>query len=40
VALAARDALPAIFPYREFALAGCLMSYGTSLGFFFHQAGI
>jgi putative ABC transport system substrate-binding protein len=39
-ALAARHALPAIFPYREFALAGGLMSYGSSLGYTFHQAGI
>jgi putative ABC transport system substrate-binding protein len=39
-ALAARHALPAIFPYREFALAGGLMSYGGSLGFGYHQAGI
>ena len=39
-ALAARRALPAIFPYREFALAGGLMSYGFSLGNGFHQAGI
>jgi putative ABC transport system substrate-binding protein len=39
-ALATRRALPAIFPYREFALAGGLMSYGFSLGNGFHQAGI
>ena len=38
-ALAARHALPAIFPYREYALAGGLISYGSSLGFN-HQAGI
>jgi putative tryptophan/tyrosine transport system substrate-binding protein len=25
---------------REFALAGGLMSYGSSLGYFFHRAGI
>jgi putative ABC transport system substrate-binding protein len=39
-ALAARHALPAIFPYREFALAGGLMSYGSSLGYLLHQVGI
>jgi putative ABC transport system substrate-binding protein len=39
-AMAARHALPAIFPYREFALAGGLMSYGSSLGYEFHQVGI
>jgi putative ABC transport system substrate-binding protein len=39
-ALAARHALPAIFPWSEFALAGGLMSYGSSLGYAFHQAGI
>jgi putative ABC transport system substrate-binding protein len=36
-ALAARHALPAIYPYREFALAGGLMSYGGSLGYFSRQ---
>jgi putative ABC transport system substrate-binding protein len=39
-ALAARHALPAIFPYRGFALAGGLMSYGSITGFPFHQIGI
>ena len=39
-ALAARHALPAIFPFREFALAGGLMSYGSSLGYSYHQVGI
>jgi putative ABC transport system substrate-binding protein len=38
--LAARHALPAISPYREYALAGGLMSYGTSLGYQLHQAAI
>jgi putative ABC transport system substrate-binding protein len=40
IALAARHALPAMFPLREHALAGGLMSYGSSLGYGFHQAGI
>jgi putative ABC transport system substrate-binding protein len=39
-ALATRHALPAVYPFREFALAGGLMSYGSSLGFGMHQAGI
>jgi putative ABC transport system substrate-binding protein len=38
--LAARHALPAIYPYRESALAGGLMSYGSSLGYYWHQVGI
>ena len=39
-ALAAHHALPAIYPYREYALAGGLMSYGSSLGYMMHRAGI
>ena len=37
---AARHALPVIFQYREYALAGGLMSYGTSLGHSYHQVGV
>jgi putative ABC transport system substrate-binding protein len=39
-ALAARHALPAIFPNREYPRAGGLMSYGTSLSYEYHQVGI
>jgi putative ABC transport system substrate-binding protein len=39
-ALAARHALPAMFAFREHALAGGLISYGSSMGFGFHQVGI
>jgi putative ABC transport system substrate-binding protein len=39
VAFAARDAIPAIFEQREFAVAGGLMSYGTSLTDSYHQMG-
>ena len=39
-ALAGRHFLPAIFPWREYALAGGLISYGSSLGYGYHQLGI
>jgi putative tryptophan/tyrosine transport system substrate-binding protein len=37
---AVRHSLPAIFEFRDYALAGGLMSYGSSLGYSYHQAGI
>ena len=38
--LAIRHRLPTMFPYREFALAGGLMSYGGAIGYLYRQAGI
>jgi putative tryptophan/tyrosine transport system substrate-binding protein len=38
--LAARDAVPTIYYFRDFAVAGGLMSYGASLADQYRQIGI
>jgi putative ABC transport system substrate-binding protein len=40
VALAARHAVPAIYPFREFAVAGGLMSYGSNLADPYRLVGV
>jgi putative ABC transport system substrate-binding protein len=40
VGLAARNAVPTIYAYREFVLAGGLISYGTHYVDAFHQVGV
>src|SRR5258708_35298051 len=40
VVLAARHALPTIYEWRDFAAAGGLVSYGTSLADAYRQAGV
>ena len=40
VVLAARHAVTAIYEWRDFAVAGGLMSYGTSLADSYRQGGV
>jgi putative ABC transport system substrate-binding protein len=39
-ALAARNGVPGMYPYRDYAVVGGLMSYGASLTFVYQQVGI
>ena len=40
VALAARYAVPVVYQFREFAVAGALMSYGIDLSDAYRQVGV
>jgi putative ABC transport system substrate-binding protein len=40
LALVGRHALPTIYPFREFANLGGLITYGASLSEAYHEAGV